>query len=187
MYATIKSYDKDVNTFSLPRSRGCPCLCSRFLCSVVTLSLTLSLSLIGNTSESRQQQAGWLSLHIPAMKASISSCWSGHSKSAASSGSGRWSSSMSCGVGSGRAWCRLRKPAPKEKLTHISYIPDIYIYMLYMSYNRYMTDKCLSYDNVCRMTDIYPPQTLWEISIPVTLLFGPMRYLVYDCHIPGMS
>ena len=61
-------------------------------------------------------------------------------------------------------------------MTRILVIYD-HIYVIYMSYDRYMTDKSMSYDNVCHMTGIYPLNILWAFSVPVTLLFGPITCL----------
>ena len=48
-----------------------------------------------------------------------------------------------------------------EYSLHMTGILMVYdhIYVIYMSYDRYMTDKSMSYDNVSRMTGIYPLQT----------------------------
>ena len=54
-----------------------------------------------------------------------------------------------------------------------------------MSYDRYMTDKRMSYDNVCHMTGIYPLQTFCAFSVPITLRFGPIIWLSYDSHMTG--
>ncbi len=119
----------------LPRSRGCPSLCSRFLCSVVILSLTLSLSLNGNTS--RQRQAGSLSLHIPAMKASVSSC-------CISADQAIRSLQRRLGPGDGHLACPVARDRAGPDAVHESLqqrtnlltlaIYHIYIYMLYTSH-----------------------------------------------------
>ena len=49
--------------------------------------------------------------------------------------------------------------------------------VIYLSYDWYMTDKSMSYDNVCHMTGIYPLQPFCAFSVPVTLRFGPIIWL----------
>ena len=70
---------------------------------------------------------------------------------------------------------------------HVTGILVVYdhIYVIYMSYERYKTDKSMSYDNVSRMTGIYPLNILWAFSVPVTLRFGPIICLSYDRHMIG--
>ena len=51
------------------------------------------------------------------------------------------------------------------------------MYVIYMSYDMYMTDKSMSYDHVSRMSCIHPLHTFCAFSVPVTLLFGPVIWL----------
>ncbi len=50
-----------------------------------------------------------------------------------------------------------------------------------------MTVLNLSYVDICRIPVVTRPQTLWVCSVPVTLLFRPMIYMVSTRYMTGLN
>ncbi len=118
----------------------------------------------------RLRKSESLSLDSPDMKASNNACWSGPSESPASFESGRGSSGMSSGVGSGWATYCQRNPAKADAQGHVPGIT--------MSYTWHILD--VRQDVIINSYAMHIP------GIYMTNYLAYTWHVTLWCHMPGI-